>query len=131
MRNREGFTLLELMIITMIIGVLATVMMGTYSGMRERAMTTVTRAELRNLMTAAESYRAVTGMLPASLDELVDGGFHRHSQNINYCVFDRLPGPPADLRVEAAHRGSNVHLVAQYPSWGTMTEETVGDTDCS
>lgn len=131
MRNREGFTLLELMMVTIIIGILATVVMAAYSGMRERAMTTVTRSELRNLMTAAESYRAVTGFLPETLTELVDGGFHRRSADIEYCVFTREPGPPEDLRVEAAHRGSDIRLVAQYPSWGTATQEEIGTADCT
>lgn len=131
MRNREGFTLLELMLVTVIIGVLATVMMGAYSGIKERAKTAVTRSELRNVVTAAEAYRSVTGLLPASLDDLVEGGFHRQSPNIDYCEFERQAGPPADLRVVAAHRGSTTHLVAQYPSWGVVVRETVGTTDCS
>ncbi|HUG39583.1 MAG TPA: type II secretion system protein [Longimicrobiales bacterium] len=131
MRKREGFTLLELMLVTVIIGVLATVMVAAYTGLKERGKLAVTRSELRNVMTAAEAYRSVTGTLPVSLDELVDGGFHRQSPNIHYCVFERQPGPPADLRVEAAHSGSTLHLVAQYPSWGVTTQQTVGTTDCS
>ncbi|HUG38896.1 MAG TPA: prepilin-type N-terminal cleavage/methylation domain-containing protein [Longimicrobiales bacterium] len=131
MRNREGFTLLELMIVTVLIGILSTIMLATYSGLRERGMTAVTRSELRNLMTAIEWYHSVEGMLPETLDQLVDRGYHQKSPNINYCEFAREAGPPADLRVVATHRGSNLHLVAQYPSWGTVTEEAIGADDCS
>lgn len=131
MRNREGFTLMELMIVTIVIGVLASVAVASYAGVRERSKIAATRAELRNLLNAAETYRSITGLLPESLDVLVNGGYHASSQNIDYCDFSRDPGPPEDLRIEAAHRGSNVHLVANYPSAGVDMTEGVYAADCS
>lgn len=131
MRNRGGFTLLELMIVTVIIGVLASVAVASYAGLRERSKIAATRAELRNLLNAAETYRSITGLLPETLDILVNGGYHASSGNIDYCEFSRDPGPPEDLRIEAAHKGSNVHLVAQYPSAGVNMTEGVYGADCS
>lgn len=131
MRNRGGFTLLELMIVTVIIGVLASVAVASYAGLRERSKIAATRAELRNLLNAAETYRSITGLLPETLDILVNGGYHASSANIDYCDFSRDPGPPEDLRIEAAHKGSNVHLVAQYPSAGVDMTEGVYAADCS
>ena len=131
MQNRGGFTLLELMIVTVIIGVLASVAVASYSGLRERAKIAATRVEVRNLLNAAETYRSITGLLPETLDILVNGGYHASSENIDYCEFTRNPGPPEDLRIEAAHKGSNVHLVAHYPSAGVTMTEGVYAADCS
>ena len=130
MRNREGFTLLELMVVTIIIGVLASLALAAFGGVREKAMVGAARAEVRNLLTAAEAYRSVNGLLPASLDDLLASGLHVSSENIDYCDFTRVDGPPADLRVEAAHRGSTIHLVAQYPSWGVEMKEGQYASDC-
>lgn len=131
MRNRDGFTLMELMMVTIIIGVLATVAMAGFTRVREQSMTAATRSELRNLITAAEMYRAVNGVLPERLADLVDGGFHRGSSNIGYCRFERTAGPPEGILVEAAHVGSHVHLVARYPSAGVSLEMSHAATDCS
>ena len=131
MQNREGFTLMELMLVTIIIGVLASVAVASYSGLRSKSMVAATRLEMRNLLTAAEAYRAVTGLLPSTLADLENGGFHSSSQNIEYCDFTLTAGPPSELRIEAAHRGSNVHLVAQYPSLGVNLQEGVYAADCS
>ena len=131
MRNRDGFTLVELMVVTVIIGILASVAQATFSGLKERSMTAVARVEVRNVMTASEKYRAVTGMLPVSLNDLVLGGYHRVSSNIDYCEFLLVPGPPQDLVIEAAHRGSPVHLLANYPSQGVLIRDSLATADCS
>lgn len=131
MRNREGFTLLELMLVTIIIGVLASLAMAGFSGVKERTKTAAVRSDVRNVLTAAEAYRSVHGLLPSSLDELVTAGLHRPSENVGYCVFQRAAGPPEELRIEAAHTGSTLHLVANYPSAGVTLQEVVSTTDCS
>lgn len=131
MRNREGFTLLELMLVTVIIGVLASLAVASYGGLRERAKLAAVRTELRNALTASELYRSVHGVLPESMDALLAAGFHRRSEYVDYCVFSRDPGPPEDLHLEAAHRGSSTHLVAHYPSQGVEMQETTAASDCS
>lgn len=131
MRNREGFTLIELMIVTVLIGMLATIVVSTFKGYREKAKLAATRTELRNVMTAAEIFRTVEGVFPETVQDLVDGGYHRESGRIDFCVFERQAGPPEDLHMEAAYQGLNTHLVARYPSWGVVMEETTAATDCS
>lgn len=131
MRNREGFTLIELMVVTIVIGVLATMSIASFSGLREKSMIEATRVEIRTVITSAERYRAVHGLLPVSLDQLVDAGFHQKSRNIDYCTFTQDAGPPLDLVIEAAHRGSPIHLRARYPSAGVTMQRINEAADCS
>lgn len=55
---RRGFTLLELLVVVLIIGVLAAVAIPKFSGTRDKAYLTAMKSDLRNLMTAQESYMA-------------------------------------------------------------------------
>jgi type II secretory pathway pseudopilin PulG len=52
----EGFSLLELLTVIMIIFILATLLMGTFGSLRQRAETSNCTANLQNLYAAAASY---------------------------------------------------------------------------
>ncbi len=55
-RQQNGFTLIELMIVVVIIGVLATIAIPQYYKVRERAHVAAMKSDLRNLITAQENY---------------------------------------------------------------------------
>ncbi len=54
--SKNGFTLIELMLVTVLIGLLATIAIPKYTNMRERARIATLISDLRNLMTAQEAY---------------------------------------------------------------------------
>ena len=53
---RRGFTLIELMIVVIIIGILAAIAIPKFSSNREKAYITQMKSDLRNLATAQEGY---------------------------------------------------------------------------
>ena len=55
-RNRKGFTLIELLIVVVIIGILAAIAIPKFASTKEKAYITAMRSDLRNMMTAQESY---------------------------------------------------------------------------
>lgn len=61
-RAEGGFTLVELLVVILIVGVLAGVAVPTFLDQRERAWDSATRSELRNAVVALESYRAENGV---------------------------------------------------------------------
>jgi type IV pilus assembly protein PilA len=58
MRSRNGFTLIELLIVVVIIGILAAIAIPKFANTKEKAYVTTMKSDLRNLVTAEESYFA-------------------------------------------------------------------------
>lgn len=76
--NREpdsGFTLMELMIVMLIIGILATMAIPIYSRNVQAAKEAVLREDLQVMRTAIGSYTVDKQKAPQSLEDLVSGGY--------------------------------------------------------
>ena len=56
--HRHGFTLIELLIVVVIIGILASIAIPKFANTKEKAYLTSMKSDLRNLVTAEESYFA-------------------------------------------------------------------------
>ena len=56
MFNRKGFTLIELLIVVVIIGILAAIAIPKFAATKDKAKLASVKSDLRNLMTAEESY---------------------------------------------------------------------------
>jgi len=69
-RSRSGFTLIEVMLVVIIIGILATVVVTKFTGQSERARINATHMSIQNVCTAIGAYETETGKLPVSLSEL-------------------------------------------------------------
>ena len=98
-RSSRGFTLIELMMVMVIIGILVTVLIPRWASARDRAYVAAMTSDLRNLATAEESYYydyAVyapgVGLLPAynatagtsiAINEATQGGWSATSTSIN------------------------------------------------
>jgi type IV pilus assembly protein PilA len=57
-RNRRGFTLIELLIVVVIIGILAAIAIPKFANTKSKAYIAAMKSDLRNLVTAEESYFA-------------------------------------------------------------------------
>jgi prepilin-type N-terminal cleavage/methylation domain-containing protein len=56
--SHSGFTLIELLIVVVIIGILAAIAIPKFSGTKQKAYVAAMKSDLRNLITAEESFFA-------------------------------------------------------------------------
>ncbi|MDI6774133.1 MAG: type II secretion system protein GspG [Verrucomicrobiota bacterium] len=76
-RGRAGFTLIEIMLVVIILGILAAVVVVNFRGQGTTARINATRTSIQNICTAINLYETETGKLPASLRELTAATQHR------------------------------------------------------
>jgi len=93
MRNEKGFTLMELMIVIVIIGVLAAIGVPAYKGMTDKARKASCDANLRTVQTAVAMYYSEHGLYPADLTKAtlsdVDGNAYiENVEDVAKCPVD-------------------------------------------
>ncbi len=109
--NREGFTLVELMVVIVIIGLLATVVAINVLPSQDRAMVTKAKADIATLEQAIETYRLDNLDFPADLQALVaaPAGLAQPERYRPGGYIRRLPqdpwGRPYQYNRQSAHSG--------------------------
>jgi general secretion pathway protein G len=79
-KNRQqsaGFTLIELMVVMLIIGILMAVAVPRFKGSIQRAKEAVLKEDLHTMRDAIDSYTMDKQKAPQSLDDLVQNGYLR------------------------------------------------------
>ncbi|MCF7849525.1 MAG: type II secretion system GspH family protein [Kiritimatiellales bacterium] len=74
MKNKNAFTLIELLIVIAVIGILMSIMMPAISGAKRSAMKAQAQTEMKSIETAIKSYFNEYGKLPAPSDFSQGGG---------------------------------------------------------
>ena len=74
-RMLEGFTLVEILIVVVIIGILATVAIPTYFKYVERGYASDAKIQIKNILQNAELFRQETGQWPTDVEIMMDEGF--------------------------------------------------------
>src|SRR6266704_4009844 len=77
LKNRRGFTLIELMVVMSIIGILTAIAVPSYLGKITKAREAVLSEDLYNFTTTIDQFAADQGKYPDSLQELVDKNYLR------------------------------------------------------
>lgn len=109
--HKEGFTLVELMVVIVIIGLLATVVAINVLPSQDRAMVTKARADIAVLEQAVETYRLDNLTFPDDLQALVaaPSGLSQPERYRQGGYVRRLPddpwGNPYMYRRQSAHGG--------------------------
>lgn len=87
-RRSAGFTMVELLVVIIVLGVLAAIAISKFAGSKERAYVVTMRGDLRNLVTAQTAYQSDRGspMFAASLANL--GAAFRGSAGVTLTLGD-------------------------------------------
>ena len=84
--GRRGFTLIELLVVIVIIGILASLVVGLSGTASRKMRESRTRAELAGIGTAIESYKAKFGHYPP--DNPKDPALNSLYYELTGCLFD-------------------------------------------
>ncbi|MEO7904513.1 MAG: prepilin-type N-terminal cleavage/methylation domain-containing protein [Candidatus Saccharimonadales bacterium] len=76
-RSQRGFTIVELLIVIVVIGILATITVVAYKGVQQRANIAVAQSDLRAIAAQMELYKADNGTYP---DKPVDGNYREYEK---------------------------------------------------
>lgn len=75
LKKQEGFTLVELTIVVVILGILAGIGVQQYANVQTRAKGAAHNANLRIISSAANMYVMLEGSAPGSIKDLEDKGY--------------------------------------------------------
>lgn len=91
-KQQKGFTIVELLIVIIIIGMLASLVLVAYTGIQSRARDADIQADLRGMVTKLESFYIDYGRYPISTAELTTAGlkatksaYLASGNNLLYC----------------------------------------------
>lgn len=70
-RKQQGFTIVELLIVIVVIGILAALVITSFTGIQQKGRNTERTTDIKALHSSIENYYALNGSYPA-LDELDD-----------------------------------------------------------
>lgn len=124
-RREEGFSLVELMVVIVIIGLLATIVIVNVMPAADRAAVTKARADIANLEQAVELYRLDHSRYPTGdegLQALISGNYIRRLPEDPWGNPYRYSAPGADGRPFAI-----ASLGADGREGGTGEDEDIAD----
>ncbi len=116
---QQGFTLIEIMVVVVIIGMLATLILPKVLGRQDEAFIAKAKSDIRAISSSAKLYKLDNFKYPAALNDLVSGG----SKGRGY--LDKVPKDPWGNEYQYANPGS--HL--EFDVWSFGADGAGGGAD--
>jgi prepilin-type N-terminal cleavage/methylation domain-containing protein len=104
-----GFTIVELLIVIVVIGILAALVITTFTGIQQRARNTERQTDIKAIHGQVEAYYAQHGRYP-TLANLNDTGFR--NQNMRGLDAEALRDPKGSSTTIASVQAANVYSYA-------------------
>ena len=108
-KKDRGFTLVELLIVIVILGILATVTVFAVKGMTDKAKTNTCAADRKAMEVAVEGYYADTGAYPVNGAALVPSFLRAVSPNYDTGVAPAVGTTPARVAGDVYPVGGNAN----------------------
>ena len=107
----RGFTIVELLIVIVVIGILAAITIVAYNGVQNRAKTASAQSLANTIAKKAEAYNAIKSGYPA--DGAAFNACRLHQQNQSWMIRERSTTISAPTDEKMVHYGHFAALLAQ------------------
>ena len=103
-RKQRGFTLIEIMVVVVIIGMLATLILPKVLGRQDEAFIAKAKSDIRAISSSIKLYKLDNFKYPTGLNELVSAG----AKGRGY--LDKVPKDPWGKEYQYANPGSHLEF---------------------
>jgi prepilin-type N-terminal cleavage/methylation domain-containing protein len=125
-KNQRGFTIVELLIVIVVIGILAALVITTYTGIQAKARNSNRQTDVNSVQTQLEAYFAQNGHYP-SLTDMNDSSWR--STNMKSLDTEALQDPQGSAATLVTSPVAKSYAYAVTNSSGTSCESD--DTTCA
>lgn len=123
-RKQNGFTIVELLIVIVVIGILAALVITTFTGIQQKARNTKRETDIKAIYGQVEAYYAQNGKYP-TLANINDATWR--STNMKGLETQALQDPKAASPALASAPAANVYAYAVTASDGTACDNSTKD----
>lgn len=125
--KQRGFTIVELLIVIVVIGILAGLVVTTFTGIQQKARNTERQTDVKAIHGQVEAYYAQNGRYP-TLGNLNDGTWR--TANMKGLDTEALKDPKGSASTLVATAAANSYAYAVFASDGTTACDNT-TTDCA
>ena len=127
-RKESGFTIVELLIVIVVIGILAALVVTTFSGIQKKARDSERQTDIKAVHSQLEAYYAQNGRYP-TMANLNDSAFV--SGSLKGLDPTALGDPKGSSNAVSATAGANVYSYVESPSGCDNDASTATPVDCT
>lgn len=126
LKQQKGFTIVELLIVIVVIGILATLVIVTFTGIQQRARNTKRQTDINAVQSHVEAFKAQNGYYP-TLAHINDSTWRK--TNMQGLDPDALQDPKGSSQTLAATTSGTTYGYAPVNDAGT--DCSADETTCS
>lgn len=123
-QKEQGFTIVELLIVIVVIGILAALVVTTFTGIQQKARNTERQTDIKAIHGQVEAYYAQAGKYP-TLANINDATWR--SANMKGLDDEALKDPKGANNTVAATPAANVYAYAVTATGGGACDNTAAD----